>query len=258
MVICANPRKTTGLANEEKGKPVTSARSEELLKGWNKANEDARQIHYAIQLTIEDKVLNQKTIRQGEGFVKKPNQARVNWKDEKGNLKQVYLCIDQHYEIYDFEKKEKLLLRVPSENAKEGLLSNWLVQRIVSGLKQNFEWMFLGLPEAELKKRFEISLLKEDDNWAYLQLSPLTDSDQPYFRKLRIVLNQKTHLIRQMCVFDNTSLMTFDFQNIEVNSSSVSLESFTKDLPKNFKEIDFLALWTQIDAKAPDSKRNRP
>ena len=49
-----------------------AARLETLLQAWDKANQNARELHYTVQWTTEDRVLKDKTIRQVEAFIKKP------------------------------------------------------------------------------------------------------------------------------------------------------------------------------------------
>jgi len=236
--------------NDRKGNPPADSRLETLLKDWDKANQDIRELHFTIKFTTDETDPNQRmhqllkdgqglkdnTFRQGEGFFKKPKLGRVDWKDEKGNLSELFIWNDNAYERYDFEKKEKLVFPVPADNTRENF--NWLGRCLLHFVGERIKWIFFDLPAAELKARFEITLSKEDATWAYLQLKPLKPDDKANFRELRIVLNQKTHLLRQICLYDVIGNRTiWDFENIEVNPTPpITLESISKNLPKGFRE----------------------
>lgn len=236
---------------------VLESRLDALLRAWDKANQNASELHFTIKLTSEDLVLKWKTIRQGEGFLKKPKLGRVDWKDEKGSPTESYIWNDKVYERYDFEKKEKQVFQVPAESAREHL--NWIGRFLLSIFEERIEWLWFNLTAPEVKERFEISLLKEDTNWAYLQLKPIKKVDQNYFRPIRAVLNQKTHLIRQVYLVDvNGNRHIWDYETIDVNPTPpLTTQSIFKGLPKEFKEIRIPYSGTEIDAKASDSKSRK-
>ena len=87
--------------------------------------------------------------------------------------------------------------------------------------------------------RFDLRLKKEDKYWAYIQLEPKAKEIRAELRDMEIVLDQKTHFVRQYrLVHTNGNRTIMDFQKIEINPiPPITLESISKGLPKGFKEI---------------------
>jgi hypothetical protein len=224
-------------------KPDVRTQLDDLLKAWDKASQNIREIHYTMEWTTEDKLSKEKTARRVEGFVKS-HDARVNLKDEKGRLTQVFLCHENVLESYDFENKGKVSLYTTADWWSPDLLS-WCRRLLCYDFKV-----------ADLKERYDPQLQKEDGNWAYIGLLAKNQTDAHWFPEIQVVLNQKTHLVRQIRIRDfSGTWTTYDYQQVVINPKpSIALEPISKDLVKGFDEIDLVTPTNEANAKPPASK----
>src|SRR5438132_14027577 len=92
-------------ASFDLGRPVQSAKVSEansgasacldaLLKAWDKANKNVRELHYTMEWTTEDMVLKNKEVCRLEGFIKKPELERIDIRDDKGKLTLILLLLN--------------------------------------------------------------------------------------------------------------------------------------------------------------------
>src|SRR5439155_4453356 len=83
IVLSTSPHGSSRAAGDE-GKSDASARLDVLLKDWDKANKNVRELHYTMDWTTEDSVLKNKEVHRLEGFFNKPGLERVDIRDDKG------------------------------------------------------------------------------------------------------------------------------------------------------------------------------
>src|SRR5438132_5731205 len=108
---------------------------------------------------------------------------------------------------------------------------------------RSFQWnrqlLCVEFAVDEVRERFDVRLNKEHKNWTYIQLEPKTKEIRAQLRDMEVVLDQKTHFVRQYrLVYTNGNRTVIDFQKIEINPiPPITLESISKGLPKGFKEI---------------------
>ncbi len=225
--------------------PCPSSRLEELLKAWDKVNQNAREIHYTIQMTVEDHVLKDKTVRRGKGSFKKPSLGRIDWNDEKGKLTDICIWNNKVFEEYNFGKKTNLRIDLSLCSLEKPLNQCWPIKIMVGIFERNFRWLPIGLPVTNLKEQFDIRLVKEEKDWAYLQLKPRNNKGKPDIGEIELVLSQTNYLVRQVRSRDSTgNLVIWDFQEAEINPMrSISLDSILKDLPQDFAGPWFCPIW---------------
>ncbi len=241
VVIAVGPSVGRADQNSETSeeKPDPSNRLETLLKAWDKANQNVREIHYVMEWTMEDKVLKGKEVRRLEGFVKKHNLARVDLNDDTGKPMQIILLNDRTLEMYNIQNKEKLSWEIPISSPGDDPDKGWF-EGILARIFQEFRELFcFDIPLSEVHRRFDARLRKEDQYWAYIQLIPKTKEERKYLREVEVVLDQKTHFIRQYRAIDvNGNRSICDFQKVELNPTPpITLESISKDLPREFREV---------------------
>jgi outer membrane lipoprotein-sorting protein len=219
--------------------PLAASRLNVLLQSLDKANQSIRTAHYMVEWTSEDLVLNEKELRQFEGFVKRPNLARINLKDKKGSPSQILLYNDNSIEIYNFQKEEKIAWNMPVGFPEEYLNGGWFWDLVACPFYMERKMLCFDFSIGEIYHHFDMRLRKEDKNWAYIHLTPKSKESQTVLREGEVVLDQRTHLVRQYrLLFRGGNRSIYDFQKIEINPSlPITPESISRDLPKGFKEI---------------------
>jgi hypothetical protein len=222
----------------------SESRLETLLKEWEKATNNIRAAHYVIDWTREDSVLKEKEVFRIEGFIRRSKLARIDLKDHSGKTTIIYLLNDKIFDIYNFANDVKFSFEIPAGFPEAYVPKGWLEEFLARSFQQERQLFYFEFPFGEIGQLFDIRLRKEDKNWAYIRLIPKSEEKQSLFREMEVVLDQKTHLVRQYRVLDVTwNRDIYDFRKIEVNPTpAITLESISKDLPKGFKEIKPLAL----------------
>ncbi len=228
LLLAVLPGQFDGAANFATRNVRSESRLEFLLSHWEKAVQNVHTAHCFMELTNEDKELNEKDVVQIEGFVVRPKVARLDMKNEKGKPKQILIWNDRTLLSLEMGKDPEEL---PAKGWAGGFLDRML--------EQAREMVFFDFPVSEIQNHFDIRLGKEDKNWAYIKLVPKMKERQSIIREMEVVIDQKTHLPRQYRVIDiNGNRSIYDFQKLEINPRpAITLECIYKDLPKGFKEI---------------------
>jgi outer membrane lipoprotein-sorting protein len=218
-------------------KSETDARLETLLQEWEKANQDAREIHYNLQCTIEGLASNKQTSR-AEAFVKKPSLFRIDWKDEKEKIWMTWIRNNGFFYEYDLDERQIHILRISSDLSEDSLDRDWLLNGICHQMHRGLQWFYIGFPVNEMRQHYLFRLNKEDKYWAYIRIDPRGHKEGE-FKELEVVLSQKTKLVRQIRCVDGYGLkMIWDFERVETNPTpAITLESISKNLPKDWKKI---------------------
>jgi hypothetical protein len=228
-----------GFCVGDESKQPTPVRLDDLLKAWNKANQNVHEVHYTIEWTTEDRVLKEKEVRRLEGFIKRRRLARVDIRDDKGKANLILLLNDKTLECYNLRNEQKGVWEIPAGFPEEYFKKGWPMGVLARAFEWNRQLLCFEFPVSEIHQRFDARLTKEDKYWAYIELIPKTNECPCDFQKMEVVLDQRSHLVRQYRSLDaNGSWSICDFQKIEVNPTPpISLESISKDLPKGFKGI---------------------
>jgi hypothetical protein len=103
------------------------------------------------------------------------------------------------------------------------------------------------MPVEDLKKRFEVRFLKDEDtHYYYLELRP-KDKDYEY-ATLHVALMKKTLLPRTIVAMDHVGRRTrWDFDKFDTNVSPlITLESLTRDLQQGWMAKDVQQLWKKF------------
>jgi outer membrane lipoprotein-sorting protein len=218
---------------------ILESRVDALLRGWDKANQNIRAAHYMAEWTTEDIVLKHKEIRKVEGFVQRPSLARIHLKDDKGKPRVIFLYNEKLLEIYNFQKTEKIAWNMPVGFPEEYLNMGWLWDILARPFYFERKMLCFDFSIGEIYHHFAVRLNKEDKYWAYIQLMPKSKESQTVLRELEVVLDQRTHLVRQYRLLDSLGNRSiFDLQKVEFNPTlPITWESISKDLPKGFKEV---------------------
>jgi outer membrane lipoprotein-sorting protein len=240
IVLNTCPQGSSRLDAGDDGKSRASDRLDALLKAWDRANQNARALHYTMDSTTEDVVLKNKEVCRLEGFINKPRLERVDIRDEKGKLTHILLLLnDKTLEWYDMQNEQKRVSEISPGFPEKYFDQGWLMGLLARSFQWNRQLLCFEYAVGEIRERFDVRLNKEDKYWAYIQLEPKAKEIRAELRDMEVVLDQKTHFVRQYrLVYTNGNRTIMDFQKIEINPiPPITLESISKGLPKGFKEI---------------------
>jgi TIGR03009 family protein len=89
-----------------------------------------------------------------------------------------------------------------------------------------------GMKAVDVKKRFEIQLKGEDQNYFYLEISPRTEGDKANFAKIRLTLTRATYLPRQLWWQQpNQDEVLFDLPRVDARANHLRPGDFASPQP---------------------------
>jgi TIGR03009 family protein len=139
--------------------------------------------------------------------------------DGKGEVAEKYVCTGTY--LYQFvpAQKEIRAYQVPKPKSGEG--------------DNNFLSFLFGMKADDAKKRYSLSLAKEDKYYIYVDILPRNASDRADFKRARLVLNKEgaTAFLPRQLWFEhaNGNEVTWDIPRLQ---SGVSLDRRNFDAPK--------------------------
>ena len=156
-------------------------RLDQLLKAWEQRMTSVESLSTKCSRTENHPLTKKATTFVGEAAFMKPNLARldlthqdeVGKKDaEKTNFERMF-CNGQH--LYEYSPKEKLI--VIHDIPKNDPASDNMILAFLRGMKAD-----------DAKKRFAMSLTKETEWYAYLMISPKSESDKQEFTAAQLTI----------------------------------------------------------------------
>jgi TIGR03009 family protein len=133
--------------------------------------------------------------------------------------------------VYVFQPRDKTVLYYDVAPAKGGKPSEDSFMPFLSGMKAD-----------DARKRYEIKLTKDDENYIYLEIVPRQPKDKQDFIRAQIVFDRKTFLPKRVWYAEaNHDTTTFSLTNIE-KDKRINRQEFAKpELPGKdwkFKKVE--------------------
>jgi TIGR03009 family protein len=153
--------------------------------------------------------------------------------------------------------------RDKSENFEKIVVSGGILYQYLPQLKQiqahhlpppragqvaedNFLSFLFGMKAAEAKRRYELTLQKEDQYYVYIGVTPRFDADKADFKQARLVLNRDSFMPRQLWFEQpNRDTVTWDFPKVEIG---IRLN------PADFSKPPVPQGWRMVDVKPQDQR----
>lgn len=220
------------------------AKLQQHLLAWEKKTQGMQSFYVECDRVLTKDDLAKKVTRNYTGFIRcmKPNLAylkidNVNKKDDF----EAYICDGQLIHVY--EGADKVVKQFPIPPGGKGNVGDNLLLEFMSG----------AMSAADTAARFQLSLIKEDQHYVYIQVLPTLKKDVEEFDSLILVLF-------------GPSVQGMDYLpakvQIKINNNQVIDEwTFKKPMvnPQGIKEADFRFVqpprdW-QIQPPAPKAVR---
>lgn len=151
------------------------------LLGWEKVMHGAANFYTECSLVRKDLLHRREVAFAGSIMCLKPNMARMRIEQKPAggqkpdaNAYQAYICTGQA--VYEYEGLSKTVTKFPLE---KGVGENLLLEFISGSLKAD-----------DVIRRFDLKLLKQDQNYIYLQIRPREARDKAEFEVMTLVLFQ--------------------------------------------------------------------
>ena len=202
-----------------------AAKLDGYLKSWEQEMRKVQTLSAIINRINKDKSFDTTTkyngyaqyMRAGTGPTAM-NLATMELKQEgKADLAEKLVCTGTYLYMYATAQKEIRAYDIP--RAKAGQVAD-----------DNFMSFMFGMKAEEAKKRYVLTLAREDKWYIYVDIAPRFAADKVEFVRARLVLNKDTFLPRQLWFESaNQTEVTWDIPRVQ---SGVSLDRRAFDAPK--------------------------
>ena len=139
----------------------------------------------------------------------------------------MYICSGQYFYEYRPQTKEIVYRKLEANKMQ---------------FQNNFLSFLFGMNAADAKRRYDLKLDKDDENYIYISIQPRFEADLIEFKKAQLVLLTKTLLPRRLW-----------FEH--VNGNEISWDVTSMDTTTKLKPADFVApqpqAWTPKAAATP-------
>ncbi|HET6573929.1 MAG TPA: TIGR03009 domain-containing protein [Fimbriiglobus sp.] len=197
------------------------------LTGWEKVMQAASSFYCnGVTKVHKNRITRKETIEVGEIMCLKPNMARMRMEAKPApgqkadpNAYMAYICTGQ--EVYEYDGNAKVITVYKLAN---GGVGDNLILEFISG----------SLKAADVVKRFDLKLLKQDDNYVYLEIKPRLPRDQAEFESMILVLFKPNlpqfphlaYLPRTVEMRKRDQVETWDFPQPTVVAKGITREHF--------------------------------
>ncbi|MBX7105087.1 MAG: TIGR03009 domain-containing protein [Gemmataceae bacterium] len=165
--------------------PPANPRLDGLLKSWEDKMRAVTGLHASVTRTEVDAVEKTTKTFVGEAKFLRPDRAMLYMRSStNAEVEERYVFTGTY--LYEYSSQSKKL-KIHEIAPKPGQV-----------VEDNFLNFLFGMKAEDAKRRYEITLAKEDQHYVYLFINPRTAADRQDFTKARLVLWNTTFLPRQL------------------------------------------------------------
>lgn len=203
--------------------PAGDPRLDAHLTAWHQRMAGLNNFHAKFQLTRTDAVFKKERKYDGSVLVMKPSYARIRLdnKDKRPGVDDYEAFICDGKAVYFYSGLEKTITEYPFD--ANGGAGGGLMLDLVRGMTAD-----------QAKKRFQITLFKEDPNYVYLDIKPLLGADQQEFLQVRFAMFgpgvKPPHIpympAQAWMMKPNQDTELWDFSGIQINIAGINPQMF--------------------------------
>jgi len=204
---------------------AANARLDQYMQLWEKEMQKIQTLSAVINRLDKDKSFGTTTKLTGNAQYMKSgtaapilNFAMLELKQEgKTDIFEKFICTGTY--IYQFVPAQKEIRAYPMPRPKPGQVGD-----------DSFLGFLFGMKADEAKKRYNLTMGKEDKWYIYVDVVPRHPADRKDFQRARIVLNRDSYLPRQLWFeAPNGNEVTWDIPTLK---AGVPLDRRVFDAPK--------------------------
>jgi TIGR03009 family protein len=194
-------------------KPAANPALDKHLKAWEEKMRGVSSLYAVITKVDSDKVFKTETKMTGYALYSKSgapgavplNKARLELTPD-GKKEPAVKIISTGTFLYQYVPGKKEIHQHEIARPKAG-----------APMEDNFLGLVFGMKAEDAKARYDLSLLKEDDHYVYVEVLPKSAADKAEFIRARLVLNKANYLPRQLMFEEaNKNTVLWDLPRAEV------------------------------------------
>jgi len=187
------------------------------LVQWEREMKNVATLGVQCTRTTLDKAFGATDVFEGGARYMKPDLAALEMvKKDKPGVFEKWVCSGTY--LYEYAPQQKVIRvhELPPNKNGQGPADDSVLS------------FLFGLKAEDAKKRYDMTLVKEDQWYVYLKVFPRFAADKADFQEARLVLNNKTYLPRQLWFIQpNGNEITWDIPKVDVNPR-LNRDEFTK------------------------------
>jgi len=204
---------------------ATSAKLDAIMLKWEQEMVKIQTLAANLNRTDKDKSFGNTTkfsgsaqyMKVGSGAAVRNLAALELKEDGKADYAEKFVCTGTY--LYAFQPKQKEIKAYELPKPKPGQVAD-----------DSFLGFLFGMKADEAKRRYALSLAKEDNWYVYVDIVPRTREDKAEFARARLVLNKDSFMPRQLWFEHlNGNEVTWDIPQLR---SGVDLDRRLFDQPK--------------------------
>lgn len=177
---------------------------DQLLRQWEQHTRSIRDVFCEFKVETLDAVFREHRTEYGRAWGLKPYYGRLDLRDQKGNWR-IFISTGKAVHQYESRTKQEIVHVLPTGSGKDKMLPGGLS-------------FIFGMTAAEAKRRFDLHLYKETDQYAWIRALPRTELDRRDFVKAELVFSKKTYLPQQIKIVEpNRNQQIWMFTRLETN-----------------------------------------
>jgi TIGR03009 family protein len=205
--------------------PVNNPLDKMLLQ-WELSMKKIDTLRASVVQEREDNVLKTRVIYDGEAQYMRPNLFSLELRRrDKPAVFQKFVCTGAFLYEYSQQKSEVRLHEIsppqPGKPQDDNILS-----------------FLFEIKAAEAKNRYGLKLVKQDQNYVYVEVLPTRPADRQDFQTAYLALTQTTLMPRAIKMIEpNGNKLTFDFPVIDVGVRLNRAQFAKPEVPAGWKMV---------------------
>ena len=197
------------------------------LVRWEQSMRRVTTLALACSRTETDPVHQTRTVYSGSIHFLKPTYFFWDMKRvDKPQEFERFICTGQYIYQYVPQQRELRVYPAPKPGPNGGLAEDSSVA------------FLFGMKAEQAKKRYTLSLFKEDKNYVYVDVVPRLEVDKADFEKARIILDKETFLPRKLWFqHPNSGQVVWDIPTIQSGVKLPASVFAAPSTPKGWKLV---------------------
>ena len=164
-------------------------------------------------------------------------------KDGKGKPKETLVCTPGTALQFNYQTHEEKVYDLPDDYPDALAKEDSLGGVIARTLQLSYQWLCLGFDVGQFKECYDLKLIKEDENYAYITAKPHIPIGSGWFpdpKEIKIALRKTDFQPRTVIVLEpNGNTSTWDFLDIKTNlTPPVTVETIRANLPQGWAKVE--------------------
>jgi TIGR03009 family protein len=206
-----------------------ASRLDDVLCRWHQKMGKIQSLSCQFEKTMLDRVYQSTQTVEGTALFLKPDCVVLESR-EKGTKAFDFKVLCDSKTIYQYDASRKEIIAIDKDSLIAAL-SYWPLKTLLKTLVEPYRSLLLGTEPSEMKKRYDLKLLEENQWYYFILITPRTRDAAAGLTRARLTLYKSSYLPRQLWLEEpNGNEYTWDFLHLNL-APRLDRKDFTFTLP---------------------------